>query len=178
LEVDLSQHGPGQRSHSVLRTGCLNSVNDATRAEGDVEWKHLDDSVYGGDFLNHQPPSNECASGGQNHRSARRQWRPVHRPWKDISTAGARRHALCTHSLRWRNDRSAASLCPHEQVRLWESEGEDQALRVLGIPRIDSGRVRVCRGCVGSICSRWRFRGSALIRACSETLWQRSDFGR
>ena len=41
--------------------GGINSCNDRTRQEGDEEWKHFDDTVYGGDFLNHQPPCKEMA---------------------------------------------------------------------------------------------------------------------
>jgi succinate dehydrogenase / fumarate reductase flavoprotein subunit len=29
------------------------------RQQGDTEWKHFDDTVYGGDFLQHQPPVKE-----------------------------------------------------------------------------------------------------------------------
>ena len=31
---------------------------------GDNEWKHFDDTVYGGDFLQHQPPVKEMADWG------------------------------------------------------------------------------------------------------------------
>ena len=34
-------------------------MNDVTRQQGDSEWLHLDDTVYGGDFLQHQPPVKE-----------------------------------------------------------------------------------------------------------------------
>jgi succinate dehydrogenase / fumarate reductase flavoprotein subunit len=50
---------PVKRSHSVCAQGGINAVNEVTRAEGDSEYLHLDDTVYGGDFLQHQPPVKE-----------------------------------------------------------------------------------------------------------------------
>ena len=60
-QVDLISLTPVKRSHSVCAQGGINSCNDATRQLGDDEWKPLDDTVYGGDFLNHQPPVKEMA---------------------------------------------------------------------------------------------------------------------
>ncbi|MEM9409949.1 MAG: succinate dehydrogenase flavoprotein subunit [Planctomycetota bacterium] len=61
IPVDLFSLVPVKRSHSVCAQGGINSCNDATRQLGDNEWKHFDDTVYGGDFLNHQPPVKEMA---------------------------------------------------------------------------------------------------------------------
>ncbi len=61
VPVDLMSLTPVKRSHSVCAQGGINSVNDQTRQLGDTEWKHLDDTVYGGDFLQHQPPVKEMA---------------------------------------------------------------------------------------------------------------------
>ena len=61
VAVDLFSLVPVKRSHSVCAQGGINSCNDQTRQLGDSEWKHFDDTVYGGDFLNHQPPVNEMA---------------------------------------------------------------------------------------------------------------------
>jgi succinate dehydrogenase / fumarate reductase flavoprotein subunit len=55
---------PVKRSHSVCAQGGINSVNDLTRQQGDSEWLHLDDTVYGGDFLQHQPPVKEMVDHG------------------------------------------------------------------------------------------------------------------
>ena len=60
-EVALMSLLPPRRSHSVCAQGGINSVNDLTRQLGDGEWKHFDDTVYGGDFLQHQPPVKELA---------------------------------------------------------------------------------------------------------------------
>ncbi len=59
VHVDLISMVPVKRSHSVCAQGGINSVNAATRELGDSEWLHLDDTVYGGDFLQHQPPVKE-----------------------------------------------------------------------------------------------------------------------
>jgi len=64
IDVDLMSLTPVKRSHSVCAQGGINSCNDATRQLGDSEWLHLDDTVYGGDFLQHQPPVKEMAYWG------------------------------------------------------------------------------------------------------------------
>ncbi|MFM8577625.1 MAG: succinate dehydrogenase flavoprotein subunit [Planctomycetaceae bacterium] len=64
ISVDLVSLVPVKRSHSACAQGGINSVNALTRQQGDNEWKHFDDTVYGGDFLQHQPPVKEMADGG------------------------------------------------------------------------------------------------------------------
>ena len=61
IPVDIISLTPVKRSHSVCAQGGINSCNDQTRQLGDSEWKHFDDTVYGGDFLQHQPPVKEMA---------------------------------------------------------------------------------------------------------------------
>ena len=61
IPVDLISLVPVKRSHSVCAQGGINSCNEQTRQAGDSEWKHLDDTVYGGDFLQHQPPVKEMS---------------------------------------------------------------------------------------------------------------------
>ncbi len=61
FDVDLVSLVPVRRSHSVCAQGGINSVNNLTRQLGDSEWKHFEDTVYGGDFLQHQPPVKEMA---------------------------------------------------------------------------------------------------------------------
>ena len=64
VAVDCMSLTPVKRSHSVCAQGGINSVNDLTRQQGDEEWLHFDDTVYGGDFLQHQPPVKEMAFWG------------------------------------------------------------------------------------------------------------------
>ncbi len=55
VPVDLFSLVPVKRSHSVCAQGGINaSVN--TKGEGDSPAVHLEESVYGGDFLANQPP--------------------------------------------------------------------------------------------------------------------------
>ena len=61
IPVDVMSLTPVKRSHSVCAQGGINSVNDLTRQQGDNEELHFDDTVYGGDFLQHQPPVKEMA---------------------------------------------------------------------------------------------------------------------
>lgn len=61
IQVEIVSLTPVRRSHSVCAQGGINSVNSLTRQLGDAEWKHFDDTVYGGDFLAHQPPVKELA---------------------------------------------------------------------------------------------------------------------
>jgi len=63
-EVDLVSMVPVKRSHRVCAQGGINVVNPVTRQQGDSEWKHFDDTVYGGDFLQHQPPVKEMCEWG------------------------------------------------------------------------------------------------------------------
>jgi succinate dehydrogenase / fumarate reductase flavoprotein subunit len=55
VPVDLFSLVPVKRSHSVCAQGGINaSVN--TKGEGDSPQVHLEETVYGGDFLAQQPP--------------------------------------------------------------------------------------------------------------------------
>jgi succinate dehydrogenase / fumarate reductase, flavoprotein subunit len=53
--VDLFSVVPVKRSHSVCAQGGINAAKNL-KGEGDSTWQHLDDTVYGGDFLANQPP--------------------------------------------------------------------------------------------------------------------------
>lgn len=64
VAVDLMAMHPVKRSHSVCAQGGINSVNNLTRQQGDNEQLHFDDTVYGGDFLQHQPPVKEMCDWG------------------------------------------------------------------------------------------------------------------
>lgn len=56
--VDLFSLVRVSRSHSVCAQGGINGAVN-TKGEGDSPWIHLDDTVYGGDFLANQPPVKE-----------------------------------------------------------------------------------------------------------------------
>jgi succinate dehydrogenase / fumarate reductase, flavoprotein subunit len=54
-QVDLFSIVPVKRSHSVCAQGGINAAKNL-KGEGDTTAQHLDDTVYGGDFLANQPP--------------------------------------------------------------------------------------------------------------------------
>jgi len=61
LPVDLFSLVPVKRSHSVCAQGGINACNEVARQQGYSEWEHFEETVYGGDFLQHQPPVHEMA---------------------------------------------------------------------------------------------------------------------
>lgn len=60
-QVDLFSLVPVKRSHSVCAQGGINACTEPVRQEGFTEYNHFDETLYGGDFLNHQPPVYEMA---------------------------------------------------------------------------------------------------------------------
>lgn len=151
VDVDLMSLTPVKRSHSVCAQGGINSCNDQTRQLGDSEWKHLDDTVYGGDFLQHQPPVKEMAYWGpkiidlmdrlgvtfnrttEGYLDRRRFGGTL---YKRTAFAGATTGQQLLYAL-------------DEQVRRWESEGQIRKFEFwdfLG-PIVDEQGI--CRGCVG-----------------------------
>ncbi|XAL99844.1 FAD-binding protein [Phycisphaeraceae bacterium D3-23] len=56
VAVDLFSMVPVKRSHSVCAQGGINACTEPVRQEGFSEYDHFDETLYGGDFLNHQPP--------------------------------------------------------------------------------------------------------------------------
>lgn len=151
VAVDLMSLTPVKRSHSVCAQGGINSVNNLTRQQGDTEWLHFDDTVYGGDFLQHQPPVKEMTQWGPKiidmmdrlgvpfNRTAegfRDQRRFGGTLFKRTAFAGATTGQQLLYSL-------------DEQVRRWESEGlvkKYEFWDFLG-PVIDEQGI--CRGCIG-----------------------------
>ncbi len=151
IDVDLMSLVPVKRSHSVCAQGGINSVNDLTRQQGDDEWLHFDDTVYGGDFLQHQPPVKEMANWGpkiidlmdrlgvtfnrtpEGFLDRRRFGGTL---FKRTAFAGATTGQQLLYSL-------------DEQVRRWQSEGKIRKFEFwdfLGPVLDDNG---VCRGAVG-----------------------------
>ena len=141
---------PVKRSHSVCAQGGINSVNDLTRQQGDNEWLHFDDTVYGGDFLQHQPPVKEMADWGpkiidlmdrlgvpfnRTPEGFRDQRRFGGTLFKRTAFAGATTGQQLLYAL-------------DEQVRRWEAAGQVTKYEFwdfLGPILDDDG---VCRGCV------------------------------
>ena len=151
IDVDLMSLTPVKRSHSVCAQGGINSVNDLTRQQGDNEWLHFDDTVYGGDFLQHQPPVKEMTDWGpkiidlmdrlgvpfnRTPEGFRDQRRFGGTLFKRTAFAGATTGQQLLYAL-------------DEQVRRWEVAGKVKKYEFwdfLGPILDDNG---VCRGCVG-----------------------------
>ena len=151
IAVDLMSLTPVKRSHSVCAQGGINSVNDLTRQQGDTEYLHLDDTVYGGDFLQHQPPVKEMTVWGpkiielldrlgvtfnrtpEGYLDRRRFGGTM---FKRTAFAGATTGQQLLYGL-------------DEQVRRWETEGKVKKYEFwdfLGPVLDDNG---VCRGAIG-----------------------------
>ena len=151
VAVDLMSLTPVKRSHSVCAQGGINSVNALTRQQGDNESLHFDDTVYGGDFLQHQPPVKEMTWWGpkiidlmdrlgvpfnRTDEGFRDQRRFGGTLFKRTAFAGATTGQQLLYAL-------------DEQVRRWESEGKIRKFEFWDFlaPIIDDAGV--CRGCVG-----------------------------
>jgi succinate dehydrogenase / fumarate reductase, flavoprotein subunit len=150
VATDILSLTPVKRSHSVCAQGGINSVNNLTRQQGDHEGLHFDDTVYGGDFLQHQPPVKEMTDWGPRiidlmdrlgvpfNRTAegfRDQRRFGGTLFKRTAFAGATTGQQLLYAL-------------DEQVRRWETESLVRKFEFwdfLGPIIDDSG---VCRGCV------------------------------
>jgi succinate dehydrogenase / fumarate reductase flavoprotein subunit len=151
LDIDLMSLTPVKRSHSVCAQGGINSVNEVTRQQGDNEWLHFDDTVYGGDFLQHQPPVKEMCEWGpkiidlmdrlgvpfnRTPEGFRDQRRFGGTLFKRTAFAGATTGQQLLYAL-------------DEQVRRWEVAGKVKKYEFwdfLGLVLDDDG---ICRGCVG-----------------------------
>jgi succinate dehydrogenase / fumarate reductase flavoprotein subunit len=150
VAVDLISMVPVKRSHSVCAQGGINSVNKLTRAQGDSEYLHFDDTCYGGEFLNDQPLVREMAfyapkvielldrlgvpfnRSNEGNREVRRFGGTL---FKRTSYAGASTGQQLLYAL-------------DEQVRRFEAAGAIRKFEYwefLGIVRDENG---VCRGVV------------------------------
>ncbi len=139
-----------KRSHSACAQGGINSCNDLTRQLGDSEWRHLDDTLYGGDFLQHQPPVKELVywapqiidlmdrlgvTFNRTPEGFRDQRRFGGTLFKRTAFAGATTGQQLLYAL-------------DEQVRRWQASGhvtKYESWDFLGLVQDSSGR---CRGCV------------------------------
>ena len=150
VDVGLMSLTQVKRSHSACAQGGINSVNELTRQLGDGEWNHFDDTVYGGDFLQHQPPVKELAywapqiidlmdrlgvTFNRTPEGFRDQRRFGGTLYQRTAFAGATTGQQLLYAL-------------DEQVRRWEATGhvsKYEAWDFLGPILDDDGR---CRGCV------------------------------
>ncbi|MCZ6683512.1 MAG: succinate dehydrogenase flavoprotein subunit [Planctomycetota bacterium] len=150
IHVDLVSMTPVKRSHSVCAQGGINSVNNQTRELGDSEWMHFDDTVYGGDFLNNQPPVKEmCDWGPRVIDLLDRLGVPFNRTSEgnlDRRRFGGTLYKRTAFSGATTGQQLIYAL--DEQVRRWETDGlidKYECWEFLG-PILDGNGV--CRGCI------------------------------
>jgi len=150
VDVALMSLSKVKRSHSACAQGGINSVNILTRQLGDSEWNHFDDTVYGGDFLAHQPPVKELAYWapqiidlmdrlGVTFNRTPEGFRDQRRFGGTLYSRTAFAGATTGQQLLYALD---------EQVRRWEATGHVTKFEMwdfLGPVLDDRGR---CRGCV------------------------------
>ncbi len=151
MNVDLMSLVPVKRSHSVCAQGGINSVNEQTRHLGDHEWKHFDDTVYGGDFLQQQPPVLEMSMWAPKIIDLMdRLGVPFNRTQEgflDRRRFGGTLYRRTAFSGATTGQQLLYAL--DEQVRRWEAEGrivKHEFWDFLAPILDDHG---VCRGCVG-----------------------------
>ncbi len=170
LNVDLFSVVPVKRSHSVCAQGGINACNEVARQQGYSEYEHFDETIYGGDFLAHQPPVYEMAHmAPQIIDLLDRMGVPFNR-----TAEGFRDLRLFGGSLYKRTHFSGATTGQQlmyaldEQTRRYESEGKVTKYEFWEFLRPvidDSGR------CVGIVAQDMRtmqvraFRGAAVVMA-------------
>ena len=111
---------------------------------GDSEWRHFEDTVYGGDFLQHQPPVQEMTRWapriidlmdrlGVTFNRTPEGFRDQRRFGGTLFPRTAFAGATTGQQLLYALD---------QQVRRWDVAGRGAQVRVLGFPRPDPRRVR------------------------------------
>ena len=158
--VDLFSMVPVKRSHSVCAQGGINgATNTASRAT--ASGMHFDDTVYGGDFLQNQPPVKEMCDGRRRSSTCWTAWacRSTARRGPSTSAASA---ARCS-SARPSPARPPASNCSTRSTSRSPLGGRrgGEEVRVLGFPLADPRRRRCAGASSRRTCGRWRSARSA-----------------
>jgi succinate dehydrogenase / fumarate reductase flavoprotein subunit len=136
IPVDLFSMIPVKRSHSVCAQGGINACNEVARQQGYSEYQHFDETLYGGDFLADQNPVLEMANWAPRIIDLLdRMGVPFNR-----TNEGRRDLRLFGGSLFKRTHFAGATTGPAAPLRPRRADapvrgrGEDQQVRVLGVP--------------------------------------------
>lgn len=147
--VDLMSIVPVKRSHSVCAQGGINAAVN-TKGEGDSTWQHFDDTIYGGDFLAHQPPVKAmCEMGPELIYLLDRMGVPFNRTPEgliDFRRFGGTLYHRTAYAGATTGQQLMYAL--DEQVRRWEAEGrvrKFEGWEMISLILDDHGR---CRGVV------------------------------
>jgi succinate dehydrogenase / fumarate reductase flavoprotein subunit len=167
--VDLLSLVPVKRSHSVCAQGGINGAVN-TKGEGDSTWEHFDDTVYGGDFLNHQPPVKAmCEAAPGIIYMLDRMGVPFDRTPEgliDFRRFGGTKHHRTAFSGATTGQQLMYAL--DEQVRRWEVAGRVSKYEGWDFVRLILDEDGRCRGVVGQHLSSLEFRafpGDAVVLA-------------
>ncbi|CAJ1003742.1 MULTISPECIES: succinate dehydrogenase flavoprotein subunit [Bacillales] len=140
---------PVRRSHSVCAQGGINGAVN-TKGEGDSAWEHFDDTIYGGDFLAHQPPVKAmCEAAPEIIYLLDRMGVPFNRTPEgliDFRRLGGAKYSRTAFAGATTGQQILYAL--DEQVRRFESEGRVEKFEyweMLSLILDDEG---VCRGIV------------------------------
>ncbi|QQE73609.1 succinate dehydrogenase flavoprotein subunit [Brevibacillus composti] len=140
---------PVRRSHSVCAQGGINGAVN-TKGEGDSTWEHFDDTVYGGDFLAHQPPVKAmCEAAPEIIYLLDRMGVPFNRTAEgmiDFRRLGGAKYSRTAFAGATTGQQILYAL--DEQVRRFEAEGRVEKFEyweLLSLIRDEEG---VCRGIV------------------------------
>ena len=146
-KVDLFSVVPVKRSHSVCAQGGINAAVN-WKGEGDSPAVHLDDTIYGGDFLANQPPVKAmCDAGPSIIFLLDRMGVPFNRTAEgllDFRRFGGTKHHRTAFAGATTGQQMLYAL--DEQVRRYEAQGQVRKFETwefLGAILDDGG---VCRG--------------------------------
>src|SRR5215216_2161503 len=148
-DVDLLSVVPVKRSHSVCAQGGINGAVN-TKGEGDSPAKHLDDTVYGGDFLANQPPVKRmCDMAPQIINLFDRMGVPFSRT-KEGLIDFRRFGGTLNHRTAFAGASTGQQLlyALDEQVRKWESDGKVTKYEGWEMMSLVLDDHQVCRGVV------------------------------
>ena len=113
VKVDLISLVPVKRSHSVCAQGGINGAKN-TKGEGDHPDIHVDDTLFGGEFLADQPLVKEMCYQAPDIIDLLDRMGVMFKPHArgPFGFPALRRNALLPHGLRWRHHWPAALVCP------------------------------------------------------------------
>lgn len=150
VKVKLFSLVPVKRSHSVCAQGGINGAVNL-RGEGDSPYLHFEDTITGGDFLNHQPPvMRMCERAPAIIYLLDRMGVPFNRTHEGMLSF-RRFGGTLKHRTAYAGATTGQQLlyALDEQVRRWEVDGiveKFEGWEFLGLVKDSEGR---CRGIVG-----------------------------
>lgn len=145
--VDLFSYCPVKRSHSLCAQGGMNACMDS-KGENDTVWDHVDDTVYGGDFLADQlAVKGMCENAPKLVKMFDRMGVPFTRTPEgnlDLRNFGGAKHKRTVFAGATTGQQLLYAL--DEQVRKLEVEGKVKKYEFWEFIHIIKNKQGVCRG--------------------------------